>query len=342
MLSFWLAAAVLTLLAMAFLLVPLWRNRLKEGGGALSGPLTALAIAPVAIALYLHVSTYDADVEPLVSNAQLDVLEQLAARLGDNPDDIAGWMLLGRSYRTLGNYALARQAYEQAWTRTEVPDDDLKLSYAETLIFTEPGLALTVAGDLIEDVLVNAPRNQAALWLGSIVAIERNQRGLAAERLNALLATNPPAEVGDMIRAQLASLGMSPAPAASADSAPVAGPVIEVEVSVADTIALDSFGPGARLYVFAQGPDMPAPLAVRQETLDSLPGRFSLSDRDNPMAQLAGGRTLGAFDTVKVTAKISASGSVTSQPGDAFAEATTAPGSGETVRLVIDRIVPGG
>ena len=339
--GFWIAAGALALLALGFLLVPLWRGRPEGGKPGLSGLITAVAIAPVSVALYFLVSTFDADVEPLITPEQLAALEGLAARLGENPDDVEGWFLLGRAYRALGNYSLARQAFEQAWVRTERPDDALKLSYAEAMIFTDPTLAMTVGGDLIEEVLAGSPNNQAALWLGSIVAIERNQRTLAADRMRALLATNPPPEIAELIRSQLAGLGMSAGPPPAADGEP-GGPVIEVEVSVADDIDLGAFGAEARLYVLARGPDSPAPVAVLQAGLDALPGSFSLSDRDNPMAALGAGRSLGDFDSVTVTARISASGIANAQPGDAYAEAMVAPGSGETLRLVIDRVVPDG
>jgi cytochrome c-type biogenesis protein CcmH len=112
---------------------------------------------------------------------------------------------------------------------------------------------------------------------------------------------------------------------------------VAIVVSVADSIALDAFGPNARMFLLARSADMPAPIAVKQIALNQLPGEFTLSDADAMLA----GRSLAQYDSVSVVARISGSDTPTEQPGDAFAEAIVDPAAGQPVQLVIDRIVAG-
>jgi len=338
--GFWIAAALMTLGALAVLLVPLWRESRQGGKLKLSGPLAALAIVPVSLGLYLLVTTYDPDRFESPASAELmSQLRALAARLGESPDDVQGWMLLGRSYRTLGDYELARRAFEQAWQRTETPDTTLKLSYAEALLFTDRTAAQGLAGDLIDEVLESSPTNQAALWLGGIVAVERNQPGLAGQRFTAFLATNPPPEIADIVRGELVALAMPESGAPSTVAAAPSGPVIELDVSVAEGMMPDALAPSALLYVFARPAGGGPPLAVKQLPVASLPGRIELSDAD-AIAGMAAGRSLGDQESVTIVARISRSGQATEQPGDVYGEIEVDPEAGEPVSLTLDRIVP--
>jgi cytochrome c-type biogenesis protein CcmH len=88
--------------------------------------------------------------------------------------------------------------------------------------------------------------------------------------------------------------------------------------------------------VIARASDSPAPLAVERQPLSALPGHFSLSDADAMIA----GRSLSQYDEVTVVARISGSGQPIEQSGDAYAETTTNPASGEPLSLVIDQVVP--
>jgi len=347
MAGFWVAAAALTVVAVGFLLVPLWFENRLSGRKTFSGQLAAIAVVPIAVGLYFAVTTFDADApttastqSSTASQAEMAMLDQLAARLSSDPSDVNGWVLLGRSYIQLGDYGRARLALEQAWARTANPDDLLKMAYAQTLLFTEEGASLGLAGDLVEDVLRTSPRDEAALLWGGFVAAERNQPTVAAERWTALLATNPPPDIAEVLRTQLllltGSAGGAPVAATTPSAAETTGPVVEIDVTVADAVALDQFGPNARLFVIGRSTDSPAPIAVEQHPLSALPGRFSLSDADSMIP----GRSLSQYDSVNVVARISGSGQPTAQSGDVFAEATIDPRSGETLNLVINQMVP--
>ena len=337
--SFWLCAGSLLLLALAFLVVPLWRGR-KDSGRLVGASLVSLAVAPVAAGLYMLVTTYDAelDFEQGRNPVVIAALEELATRLGANPDDVAGWTLLGRSYMELGEYDLARAALQEAWSRTTTPDDSLKLAYAEALLQSDPS-ALTMAGDLIDEVLETSPANQRALWWGGVLAVERNEPALAAQRWAALLATNPPPEVAALLQEQIAVLAAaagSPVPSAATTGVAAAGPVLAIEIAVAPDMPVAALAPTAIVYLLARSPGGGPPLAAKQIPLSALPGQFELGVAD----AMIPGRTLAGQDRVTIIARISLSGEPTEQPGDIFGQVEVEVASGEPVRITIDSVVP--
>ena len=64
----------------------------------------------------------------------LGMVGRLAARLANQPDDVAGWAMLGRSYMVLGQAGKAREAYAHA---VKLKPHDLALKQA----LTEAGTA---------------------------------------------------------------------------------------------------------------------------------------------------------------------------------------------------------
>jgi cytochrome c-type biogenesis protein CcmH len=346
---FWASAAALIALAIAILLVP----RLAKGGDgsqlSSAAMLWPLVIIPVSVGLYFAATSYDAGLDYLRGRNPADValLEQMAARLGANPDDPVGWALLGRSYLELGDYARAREALQEAWNRTESPDAMLKLSYAEALLLTDPATGLEVAGDLLEEVVAAEPGNQQALWLGGLVAVQRGRPTIAIERWNALLATNPPpdmaAELRSLIGQLTASTGSPGFQLPAGDSANTAGgadaataPVLAIDIAVGPEMPVGTLGPNAIVYLLARAPGGGPPLAAKQIPLSALPGRFELGVAD----AMIPGRTIAGQDRVTVIARISLTGEPTEQPGDIYGQAEVEIASGEPVRITIDSIVP--
>lgn len=334
MTGFWVGAGVLALAALTFLLVPLWRARRDAGRWSIASLLATLATVPLAVAIYLHVSTFEPDAAPQVPPEQAAMVAQLAERMASNPDDVDGWRLLGRSYMVLGQYALGRQAYTQAWNRTPMPDDELKLALGEALILSDRASIGAEAGALIEDVLASDPRNQKALWYGGLVALELGREGDACVRWGELLATNPPADVSQVLRAQIDALGcvQSGAPAVQA----AAGPSIELDVQIGATLDVDALTTQAALFVFARAPGGGPPVAVVRQPISAVPGRFTLSDANSMLP----GRSLADFQELALVARVSQSGQPIEQSGDWYASATYRQGDEGPVELVIDQVVP--
>ena len=335
MTGFWIGASLLIAVALGFLLFPLWRERRRSGRWPGVAVLTSLATAPVALGVYLAVTNWDPSESTSASAAERAMVAQLAAKLVENPDDVAGWRLLGRSYMVLGEYRLGRQAYVEAWNRTPMPDNDLKLALAEALIFTDRASVGGDGGRLVEEVLRDEPDNQGALWFGGLVALELGQREVARARWTHFLEFNPPPEVADTVRRMLAQI---PADSGVAPASTTAEPgfALELDIQVGQGVALGSVAPTAALFIFARAPGERAPIAVIRESVDALPGTFTLSDRNVMIA----GRSLAAFPELALVARISLSGQPAEQRGDLYAEASYRQGDANRVALVIDKVVP--
>jgi cytochrome c-type biogenesis protein CcmH len=327
--GFFIGASLLAMLALAFVLVPLWLYRRIAGRWSASGLAVSAVLVPIAVLLYLQVSTFNSEVEQTTSSAELAMVRQLAERMVESPDDVEGWSLLGRSYMVLGEYRLAREAYLEAWKRTQAPDNLLKLGLGEALIYTDPASVHAQAGDLVEEVVAAEPMNQRALWWGGVVAMERGRNELARERWTRLLSLNPPIEVADVLQRQLAQL-----PGQQTGAAP-AGPTLTADVRVGADVSLAELGPASYVFLFARAPGGGPPIAGRRLAVGELPGRFTLSDADAIIA----GRSLAAFSELTLVARISVSGDPIEQPGDLFAEAIVDPATAVNVGLVIDRVV---
>jgi len=88
-------AALLCALALGILLWPLLRQRRITGQWSALGVAVAFAIVPVAFAVYVYVSNWDPEVQQRASEGQR-LVQELAARLEQSPDDVMGWELLFR------------------------------------------------------------------------------------------------------------------------------------------------------------------------------------------------------------------------------------------------------
>ena len=331
--AFWIGAAVLCAVALAFLLVPQWRQRKATGQWSVSALAVALITVPVAFALYLNVRTWQPEVDQQRAQ-ESQLVARLAERMAQNPDDVEGWRLLGRSYLSLGEYAAARQAFEQVWRRTPNPDNELKLSLAEAYVLEDQSTLAREPGELVEEVLAEEPSNPRALWYGAQRALGLGDEAAARARLSRLLGLGVPDEIGQIIRAQLAQLPAG-GEGSEGDPAAAGGPSIAINVKLGESVPAGALGGEAALFIFARTPGGGPPVAAVRAPASAVPGDFVLSDRDAMLP----GRSLGDFEELNLVARISASGQALEQPGDLYGERLYRAGDGEAVELVIDKVV---
>ncbi|MCP5267866.1 MAG: c-type cytochrome biogenesis protein CcmI [Zoogloeaceae bacterium] len=117
---------------------------------------------------------------PQVTAGQIEgMVEKLAARLKENPDDPRGWVMLGRSYKMLGRYAESAAAYGQAESFVE-KDPELLTDYAEMLAITGEGFKGKPT-ELINKALKLAPDDPQTLLLAGAAAGERRDFKAAAD-----------------------------------------------------------------------------------------------------------------------------------------------------------------
>jgi cytochrome c-type biogenesis protein CcmH len=347
MITFIVIAAAMVFAVTALIAVPLLSRRVS----APQAPWTVLAVLAVlmlgASALYGTFSNWNW-AHPQADTADgspQSMVATLARRLTRNPEDLNGWLLLGRSYSVLQETPLAIRAYERANDLAKGTNADALLGLAEALISQDDTQLAGRAGQLVEKALTLEPTSPKALFYGAAAAIQRKQLPLARERFAALLAENPPDNVRPIIQQQLDAIdqALGTRPTADAPAAPGAAPVaahgatarVRINITLAPTLKLDAKG-GAPLFVFVRDPRAAGPPLAVKRLPAHFPQTVELSSAD---AMLAGhGMQIG--QDVEIVARLSGSGGPLAGSGDPFGSVAYHVAATGSVNVVIDRLTP--
>jgi cytochrome c-type biogenesis protein CcmH len=179
--------------------------------------LAAAGVAPlIAIVLYLQVGSPGLPGQPLASRiAQVtaegarrdeELLGQLVARLREQPDDLQGWLLLARSYATLGRPQDAVEAWRQV--RRIAPDrPEFAGALGEALVQAADGTVTPEALALFESVMrVDDEDPRGRFYVGMARAQAGDSR-TALQMWTDLVAISPPdAPWLPVVRTQIARL----------------------------------------------------------------------------------------------------------------------------------------
>lgn len=133
------------------------------------------------------------------------MVDGLDARMQQTPDDLEGWMMLGRSRVQLGEYGRGVAAWRQAH-RLAADDPTVLANLAEALILDDPSALTGEGGVLIERALEADPENPKSLWYGGLSAAAQGDAAVAEARWRKLLTLNPPAELVPVIENRLDAL----------------------------------------------------------------------------------------------------------------------------------------
>jgi cytochrome c-type biogenesis protein CcmH len=324
---------------LAWPLLGLGRKRGTASGSRAAAIAVAIALPAAAILIYLQASNWEWDTPPPASGITAPDLqravEQLQDRLAEQPEDVEAWKLLGRSATVLGNFTLARDAFGEAYTRTQARDAEAIIGYAESLVLVDASEIDGHAAELFEQALTLAPDNPRALWYGGITAFRRGNLELARVRWVELQNHDLPPELRQVVAEQLAQLeGPGGAEALRAQSA---APASGAEVSIAlDASLATRVPPNATLFVIARRQEGGPPLAVQRHRSGDWPITVHLSDAD---AMLPGTRLAGS-GPLKLIARISGSGQPVAASGDLYGEVGYDFASAHPASITIDRIVP--
>jgi cytochrome c-type biogenesis protein CcmH len=244
------------------------------------------------------------------------MVERLATRMKENPEDAEGWVMLGRSYAVIDRHAEAAVAYANAVKRSE-PDAQLLADYADALAMAQGRNLRGEPERLIAQALKVDPRNVKALMLAGTVAFEKKDfKGAIAYWERILKVTPPDSPIADSVRDSIADARQF---AGTAKAPPSAKPgAAAVAASVSGTVRLSpgiaaKAAPDDTVFIFAraaQGPRMP--LAVMRKRVRDLPAAFTL---DDTMAMTPAAK-LSSHAQVVIGARISKSGNPAPQPGD--------------------------
>ncbi|WP_367026051.1 c-type cytochrome biogenesis protein CcmI [Methylococcus sp. ANG] len=299
------------------------RQAPEAGKTALIVVLTALPLAILALYgglgrmdLIAHPATVAA-AEPDMAAGDLQArIEQLSKRLQQQPNDLDGWLLLGRSLLAVQQMDKAVQAYEFA-LKLAPGNPDVEALYAQALGETNQGSLVGKPTEIIAGVLQRNPDHMHSLWLAGLAAVEREDKAKALEywkKLRSLLPAD--GEQTRQLDGYIAELeGTAPPQAKTADTVPAAtetGKSIRVKVSLDDKLKGQA-GPNDVVFVFAraaEGP--PMPLAISRKKVSDLPAEITLNDG---MA-MAPGMKLSSFPRIVIGARVSKTGNAMPSPGD--------------------------
>jgi cytochrome c-type biogenesis protein CcmH len=371
--------ALMVLAAVALLIYPLLRPlpAMAKGEPApkKAAPLAfalSVLLALGAVALYSQINNFPWNnptaAEPLppghgalASGGSMEsVTAALEARLQQEPNDLEGWRMLGRSYLVSGNAAKAAAAYERANSIAPAKDMGLLLDLAEALVLTEDAAAQPRAKAIIDEALAADANNEKALWYQGVMAVRSGDFETAKRNWTRLLETNPPPEIREVIANQLRELGVDVpgGPAAPAMAAAAAGPMagggmaagaamgggdvapkgrtLRISVKLDPSLA-SKLQPGVPLFIAAREPGIPGPpIAATRISADQLPAMVVLSDA-NTMIE---GRDLSSVNDVEIVARVAFGGTAVTVSGDLIGRAVQKKGGAENLEVVINQVQP--
>ena len=254
------------------------------------------------------------------------MVEQLAERMKQNPNDADGWAMLARSYSVMQRNEDALAAYQKAIALGK-NDAGLLVDYADTLAVKNQHSLQGEPMALITRALKLDPDHIKGLALAGADAFERKDFALAVKYWSRIQAVGAPdnalvQRVASSLQEarKLAGLPAQAAPAAAqtkpqaqADAGPAAaGPSVSGTVSLSPELRSQA-SPEDTVFIFAKAaPNGRMPLAAERKQVKDLPYQFTLDDSKSmsPQARLSGATQ------VVISARISKSGNAIAQPGD--------------------------
>lgn len=299
--------------------------------GRLTALTTAAVVPVVALAVYFAVgspSTIVREPQQHVSAEQIEAMVQrLAAKVRENPDDIDGWKLLGRSYAALGRFDQAAEAFGRAATGAP-RDPDLLADFADALAMARGQRLDGEPEKLVLRALELDPNHLKSLALAGTAAFERKEYAAAAGYWQRMLP-HVPAGSED---ARAIQQNVSEALALSGMRAEAPKTALRGTVSISPQLKSKA-QPEDTVFVFAraaEGP--PLPLAIARTRVRDLPYSFALDDSMSMNPAMS----LSAFPRVVVTARVSKTGNAAPQPGDLQGASAPVANNAAAVSVVID------
>lgn len=360
MTGFIIACAAMIAAALLWILLPLLRTKSADDGTSrkeryIAAVAVTVFVPALAVAMYATLSKWnwnESDAAMAREQQMDELLGKLKAKLAENPSDVNGWLLLGRSYGTMGRHALAVDAFQNAYDRSRGENVEAIIGLGEALAMTDEASLTGRAGRLFDDALAKAPDHPKALWYGAIASLQTGDVRRGRDRLQLLLAQNPPEELRSVLERQIQDLNQQlneAGPSAPAAAAGAEGPAaattqrsIRVAVSIAPQVREQLKGGPVPLFILARDPAAGGPpLAVQRHSSSDLPLTVDLSERDAMIAA----RTIATVPRVQVVARLSRSGTPQARSGDYYGEAEydfskNAGAAGATLNIIIDRAVP--
>ncbi len=324
----WLILGTMLLAATIVVVWPLVQHEKRLSLQSISAVVAVLALSA---GMYANIGAP----QEKSAGSELASIEEMVAgldqRLRDNPDDLAGWKMLGRTYFQLRDYDKAIQAFERAVQLESASNGQTLVDLGEAIWMQDPTTLTGRAGELFENAIATSPNNAKALFYSGLVAVERGERFLAADRWETLLALSPPEGIQEILQQRIAELRGEEMPVQEVS----AGPIISATIELAPA-AEKAVDRNATVFIIARDPAQPSPpIAALRRRVAELPALVALSDAD----AMVPGRLLSGFPELEIVARVSISGQPVASPGDWYGEKTVRPAESGDISIVIDREV---
>ncbi|WP_026600990.1 c-type cytochrome biogenesis protein CcmI [Methylomonas sp. 11b] len=281
-------------------------------------PLIALGLPLMSLFLYGMLGEPQALAkEELVRSNQktadnvANMVNQLLERLKKQPDDLEGWMMLGRSYIYMQQYQNAADVFAEL-NKRKPNDPAVMLHYADALAMARNGQMAGEPAELVFQALKLLPEDHTALWLAGMAKAEAGDFAQAIgywQKLSGLLPADNESQqqLQKMIQMAEAEQQKPQGAASSAGS-------VDIQVKVVMDDALKTkVEPQHTVFIYAQaisGPKMP--LAIIRKQVSDLPASVVLNDSVAMQPQTH----LADLKQLRIVARISKTGNAMSQPGD--------------------------
>jgi cytochrome c-type biogenesis protein CcmH len=314
--------------------------------------LVALMAPALAVGLYFVIGEPKAlapgNVAPVAGNTHevtpdqiRAMVERLALRLSQNPDDAEGWAMLARSYNVLGRYQDASAAYGKAVE--SIPNNaSLLADYADALAMARGRKLQGEPEALIQRALVADPNHIKSLALAGSVAFEKRDYAGALTYWERIQRLVPPDS--DIARSIGGSIKEARGLAGTPDIAPVATAARPVQAGTSGVSGIVQLAPDLAakvapddtVFIFARAVDGPRmPLAILRKKASELPIQFTLDDSlaMTPQARLSG------VPQIIVGARVSKTASASPQAGDLQGMTAPIKNIARDVKVVIDKVI---
>lgn len=330
----WLVLLVLCLLALAFVVIPLYRN------SGFFRPKLGLFIALIfssSFFLYALIGQpiSNLDENSIINSDFTEVIDSISEHLADNPEDIEGWLMLGRSQQMLQKYDDAVSSFERALELDDERNSQVLVALSIALMEQKDGDITERSSRLLEEALAIDPNNVDALFYGGGAAARRGDLLLAADRWEILLETNSLNEIHEFLRKKInewRGLAMNVNAGSKISSQTVINLNISLSNEVISLLPIDT-----TVYIIARDPSNPTPpVAVIRRQLIDFPSLVNLSDKDSMIPN----RKLSDFSQIEVIARASISGEPIAKPGDWSGSMVIKTNSDQTFDLIINKITP--
>jgi cytochrome c-type biogenesis protein CcmH len=297
----------------------------KEKPALWTAVILAIALPVSAMGMYMWVGQPDA-LNPMVvaNNDKVDqqelskMADNLAKKLEEKPDNLQGWVMLGRTYRTLEKFEASLKAYDRALKLTA--DDDLRIERVEVLAMQRQGNFEGEPWDIILDILQKDPQHYAALLMAGSASYAHEKYADALsywQKARKPLASDNPDVPGldEAIASVQQKLGITPKAVAAQTAKPTPSNAA-LSVSGRVTLSANLKGktqPSDAVFIYAtpaNGERMP--LAIFKTTVANLPLSFTLDDS----TAMSPERKLSGAGEVFVKVRVSKSGNAMPQSGD--------------------------